>query len=220
MTIADKLDSSVHHTFLVGNWNKLFLIIGFGLFFTLSSGSLNGQNLEYDIIWFGKVGKLYINKSAKEGAVFIETNSEVKIPFYTINWITTTTILGDKLKSSAYSQLLNGNKREFTEISQISDNSWQMVNEKGISDRILIQHFFYASKLYFEEPVNINYVFSERFGGPLEMVNKGNGHYRLMLPEENYCDYYYENGVCKIVKAKNGNRTIKMVLVEPTEKKG
>ena len=200
--------------------NKLFSIMVFGAFLALSMNSVMGQNLEYDIMWLGKIGKLSINKSDTAGLVFIETNSEVKIPFYTFNWITSTTVLNGELKSSAYSQLLNGGKREFTEITQINSNSWQMTNEKGNTDQINIHHPFYVSNLYFVEPVNISYVFSERFGEPLELLNQGDGHYRLLLPEKNYCDYYYENGICKTVKAKNGSRTIKMVLVDQSEKKG
>ncbi len=199
---------------------KIFFIVLFGLLMIFSSSSGFGQNLEYDIIWLGKIGKLSINKSGVEGLVSIKTNSEVKIPFYTFNWITSTTLIDGKLNSSAYSQLLNGGKREFTDIKQINDHSWQMTNEKGNTNQFSIDSHFYVSKLYFEEPVNINFVFSERFGQPLELLNEGNGHYRLILPEKNYCDYYYENGVCKTVKAKNGSRTIKMVLVDPIEKKG
>lgn len=200
--------------------NKLFSIMVFGAFLALSMNSVMGQKLEYDIIWLGKIGKLSINKSDTAGLVFIETNSEVKIPFYTFNWITSTTVLNGELKSSAYSQLLNGGEREFTEITQINSNSWQMTNEKGNANQINIHHLFYVSNLYFEEPININYVFSERFGEPLELLNQGDGHYRLLLPEQNYCDYYYENGICKTVKAKNGSRTIKMVLVDQSEEKG
>lgn len=178
--------------------------------------SSSGQQLEYDIIWLGKIGKLHINKIVDNESLFIETNSEVKIPFYKFNWITSTMVINGKLQSSTYQQLLNDNKREFTEINYTSDNLWQVLNNDGKKDPINIKNQFYVSRLYFEEPVNEKYIFSERFGEPLELINNGNGHYKLLLPDNNFCEYFYENGICKLVKAKNGNRTIKMVLSEET----
>ena len=181
-----------------------------------STYNSSGQQLEYDIIWLGKIGKLHISKIVDDESLFIETNSEVKIPFYKFNWITSTMVKNGKLQSSTYQQLLNDKKREFTEINYAADNLWQVLDNDGQKDPINIKNHFYVSRLYFEEPVNEKYIFSERFGEPLELLNNGNGHYKLLLPDNNFCEYFYENGICKIVKAKNGNRTIKMVLSEET----
>ena len=173
---------------------------------------VHSQKLEYDIIWLGKIGKLHINKTNKEAYSFIETNSEVKLPFYKLNWITTTTFMDGQLQSSNYAQLLNNKKREYTDIDIVAENEWQIVNDDGQREVIDIRHNFNVSNLYYEEPVNETYIFSERFGKPFELVNKGNGHYRLLLPDKNYCDYFYEEGICTNVKVKNGGRTIKFVL--------
>ena len=60
--------------------NLMALILGF--LFIISCFEAKSQKLEYDIIWLGKIGKLHINKTKKEAYSFIETNSEVKVPFY------------------------------------------------------------------------------------------------------------------------------------------
>jgi len=171
-----------------------------------------GQQLEYNIKWLGTIGKLYVNKSMTNDSLVIETNSVVKIPFYRLNWITTTTSMNGILQTSHYRQLLNDKRREFTEINLDPDNLWEMTGSDGLMESIDISHQFYVSRLYFEEPVNQKYIFSERFGKSLELVHHGSGHYKLLLPDDNYCEYFYENGVCKLVRAKNGSRTIKMVL--------
>ena len=191
--------------------NLMALILGF--LFIISCFEAKSQKLEYDIIWLGKIGKLHINKTKKEAYSFIETNSEVKVPFYKLNWITTTTLMDGQLQSSNYSQLLNNKKREYTEIDFVADNKWQIVNDNGQSELIQIIHHFIVSNLYFEEPVNEVYIFSERFGKPVELENKGNGLYRLLLPDKNYCDFFYEEGICTKVKVKNGARKLNLCFL-------
>jgi hypothetical protein len=175
---------------------------------------ISAQKLEFDIVWLGKIGKLYINKTIEKDTTLIETSSVVKIPFYKLSWETTLSCIDGKLTASNYQQLLNENKREFTEINQKSDNLWQIIDNHGKEETISIEHAFYVSDLYFKEPVNVGYIFSERFGKSLQIISNGNGHYTLLLPDDNLCEYFYENGICKIVKAKNGSRTIKMVRNE------
>lgn len=191
---------------------RLFIIFNLSCF----SFNVQSQELAYDIIWLGKIGTLSINKTMEKDHSFIEINSEVKIPFYRFNWITSTTSRNGKLFASNYRQLLNNNKREFTEINYAFDSLWQMVNNDGQKHLIHIEHDFFVARLYFDEPLNEKYIFSERFGRPFELINKGNGNYRLLLPDDNYCEYFYENGICKKVIAKNGRRTFKMVLTGET----
>lgn len=185
-----------------------------GFLILISSLQAYSQQLEYNIIWLRKIGKLHIKKTKKDDYSFIETNSEVKIPFYKLNWVTSTTEFNGRLKTSNYAQLLNDKKREYTEIDHTNDTIWQVNYDSGVEEFISIKHNLNVSDLYFEEPVNETYIFSERFGQPLEIENKGKGHYRLMLPDKNYCDYFYTEGICTSVKAKNGSRTIKFVLSE------
>jgi hypothetical protein len=190
---------------------RLILIFAFAL---LIPSCTFAQKLEFDIVWFGKIGKLYINKSVENDTTLIETSSVVKIPFYKLSWATSLSCINGKLTTSIYQQLLNDNKREFTEINIKADNLWQVIDNLGKQETISIDHPFYVSDLYYKEPVNVDYIFSERFGKSLQIINNGNGHYTLMLPDDNLCEYFYENGICKIVKAKNGSRTIKMVRNE------
>lgn len=188
--------------------NKICLLILLNLLFQISYG----QRIEYDIILLGKIGKLQINKTSVNEELIISTVSEVKIPFYKFSWITDTKSANGQLLYAEYKQLLNEKTREKTSISMLSDSRWKFTNTEGKSNHIQIDNPFYVSQLYFEEPVNESHIFSERFGKSLELIRYGNGHYRLLLPDDNYCDYFYEDGICKVVKAKNGARTIKMVL--------
>ncbi len=192
---------------------KILLIL---LLATFAASGLKAQHHEYDIvIWLGKIGKLHISQEQQDSLITIETNSEVKIPFYKINWITTVKLEEDgKYLESHYRQLLNGKRREFTEIKPFNDSLMQVVDDQGRASQIQIRTPFYVSKLYFEEPVGEEYIFSERFAKPLKLVKKGEGHYRLLLPDDNYIDYFYENGFCKMAEAINGHKTVKLVYVE------
>ena len=182
--------------------NQIFACFTFLLIFAFAK--TEAQRLEYDIIWLGKVGKLHIHKTINEDTQQIETNSEVKLPFYKLNWITTASFKNGRLMASNYRQLLNDKKREYTEISMTSDSTWKMTNDLGHHSFIDIKNPFFVSRLYFEEPLKEQFVFSERYAQPLELINYGNGHYQLLLPDGNTCDYFYEDGKCKKVKAKNG----------------
>ena len=153
---------------------------------------LHAQKLEFDIIWLGKIGKLHIQRTADEDSTCTSINSVVKIPFYKLSWATTLSTIDGKLATSIYQQLLNNNKREFTEITMKADNLWQLTDNEGKKETITIRHLFYVSDLYFKEPVNEAYIFSERFGRSLPIINNGNGHYTLMLPDDNDCEYFYE----------------------------
>ena len=179
-----------------------------------NAAELHSQHLQYDIIWLGKIGKLSIVKTQNNRYTYIETNSEVKLPFYKLNWVTTAKEEDGQLRESNYAQLLNDKTREYTDIAYINDSSWQKQNDVGEKELIQINSELNVSDLYFEEPLNQSYIFSERFGRPIEIVDKGNSQYRLLLPDGNHCDFFYENGICINVKAKNGSRTIKFVLKE------
>ena len=183
------------------------------MLFCIEQNSI-AQQLKYNIKWLGTIGKLIVSKSVADNALVIETNSEVKVPFYRLNWITTTTSRDGILQNSNYRQLLNDKKREFTEINFSKEQLWELTDSEGQKKSIDIAHQFYVSRLYFEEPIDQKYIFSERFGKSLELINHGNGHYKLLLPDDNYVEYFYDDGVCTLVKAKNGNKTIKMVLSE------
>lgn len=186
------------------------------VFLMLCSISISAQNMEYDIIWLGKIGKLYISQTKNSDSLIINTLSEVKIPFYKFNWITDTKAVDGKLLTAEYKQLLNEKKREGARIKLKSNDKWNYTDNDGTDFEIEIHDQLYVSKLYFQEPVDQKFIFSERFGIPLELISNGNGHYKLLLPDNNYCEYFYENGICKMVKAKNGSRTIKMVLADDT----
>ena len=189
---------------------KHFLLCGAFIFLMCNAF---GQKLEYDIIWLGKIGKLTIDIQEEKDSLWIYTNSEVKIPFYRLNWITETTSVDGKLQHSKYSQLLNNKCRESTNTRYMSKNNWE-VDQDGNNKIIAMDSCFYISMLYYKEPINETQIFSERFGTLLQLVDHGDGHYRLMLPDDNYCDYFYEDGICKRIKAINGKKTIRMELTD------
>lgn len=183
------------------------------LFLGFFTQSLPAQQLQYDILWFGKIGSLKIDKHISNDSITIETLSEVRIPFYRFKWITTSTSFDGLLINSSYRQLINDDKREYTSIIfQQPDHRWHISQASSQDSAFVLNPCFFVSELYYTEPKGEKTIFSERFGSHLLIQQLEAGHYRLILPDNNYCDYFYENGVCVLVKAKNGRKTIKMKL--------
>ncbi len=66
------------------------------------------------------------------------------------------------------------------------------ISHKGITNNLC--------KLYFEEPVGINSVWSDTFGEMLTLKPAGEHRYELMLPNGKSSFYSYFKGICTLVE--------------------
>ncbi|PST82541.1 hypothetical protein C7T94_07665 [Pedobacter yulinensis] len=66
--------------------------------------------------------------------------------------------------------------------------------------------------LYCKEPVNIKQVYSDNHQQFLDITRTGLHSYRIKLPDGNYNDYYFENGVCSRVDVHHSMYSIRMEL--------
>jgi hypothetical protein len=67
--------------------------------------------------------------------------------------------------------------------------------------------------LYTKEPLNINQVYSDNFQCFLPIKKDAEHQYRVNLPDGNYNEYHFENGICKLVVVNHSLYTIRMELV-------
>jgi hypothetical protein len=71
--------------------------------------------------------------------------------------------------------------------------------------------------LYYTEPLSVSQVYSDNFQRFIAIQRTGPHVYRLNLPDGNYNDYYFQNGVCKLVELHQSMYTIKMELTNRPE---
>ncbi len=67
--------------------------------------------------------------------------------------------------------------------------------------------------LYCKEPVHITQVYSDSFQQTVPIKRTAPNTYRINLPNGNYNDYYFKNGICKLVTVYHSLYTITMELV-------
>ena len=70
--------------------------------------------------------------------------------------------------------------------------------------------------IYFQEPVNIDSVYSDNFQCFLNIEKKAKGEYKINLPDGNENYYYYINGVCSRVRIKHPLYSIEFILTTKT----
>lgn len=116
-----------------------------------------------------------------------------------------------KLVTSSVKRMVNGDAKDPKETKWMS-NGYQV--NAGKKSGIIKQSINYNMMLlYAKEPLNIGEVYSDNFQCFLPIIKKGEHQYRINLPDGNYNDYLFENGICKQVTVNHTMYTIKMERV-------
>lgn len=188
------------------------------LFFFLSSVSSVSAHLlvkTYNIKRNGEViGKLSFNQNVEGENVYLKITSQVSTRFlFKIDVKTEDSahFKNGKLISSDVSRLVNGKAKERKKTNLIND-AYQL--QSGTTLNNFNQSIGYSMmQLYAKEPVNISQVYSDNFQCFLPIKKNAEHQYRVNLPDGNYNDYHFENGVCKLIIVNHSLYTIRMELV-------
>jgi hypothetical protein len=115
------------------------------------------------------------------------------------------------LEQSYIYQSLNGSEkvnkrlRRVNNVYLISDNhSESTLNFGDISYNLLC--------LYTHEPEHINKAYSDKLQKFIPIQKISEHHYRIEFGDDNYNDYYYENGICQKIKVNHLFFTVVMEL--------
>lgn len=188
------------------------------LFFFLGLASSVSAHLlvkTYNIKRNGEViGKLSFNQNVEGENVYLKITSQVKTRFLFKIDVKTEDVAhfkNGKLISSDVSRLVNGKAKERKKTNLIND-AYQL--QSGATLNNLNQSIGYSMmQLYTKEPVNISQVYSDNFQCFLPIKKNAEHQYRVNLPDGNYNDYHFENGVCKLVIVNHSLYIIRMELV-------
>jgi len=116
-----------------------------------------------------------------------------------------------RLISSDVSRIVNGKAKERKKTT-FQNDVYQL--QAGNKFNSLNQSIAYNMMLlYTTEPVAVSQVYSDNFQCFLPIKKQAAHQYRVNLPDGNYNDYYFENGICKLVVVNHSLYTIKMELV-------
>lgn len=182
--------------------------------FTINSQAQE-KTVNYNVLRNGTViGQMQFSQKTNNDDVFLKISSEVKTRL--IFGIDIKTEEGShfkngKLISSYVKRHVNG-KEKANKTTQLIDSGYKTLaeNKKGQIKQNYIDYNLML--LYSKEPVSKNQVYSDSFQQFL-VIKKTNTHsYRIVLPDGNYNDYHFLNGVCQKVELHHSLFTINIQI--------
>lgn len=182
--------------------------------FTINSQAQE-KTVNYNVLRNGTViGQMQFSQKTNNDDVFLKISSEVKTRL--IFGIDIKTEEGShfkngKLISSYVKRHVNG-KEKANKSTQLIDSGYKTLaeNKKGQIKQNYIDYNLML--LYSKEPVSENQVYSDSFQQFL-VIKKTNTHsYRIVLPDGNYNDYHFLNGVCQKVELHHSLFTINIQI--------
>jgi len=189
----------------------------FAVFFFLVTINSQAQEktVNYNVLRNGTViGQMQFYQKTNNDEVFLKISSEVKTRL--IFGIDVKTEEGSyfkngKLMSSYVKRHVNG-KEKANKTTQLIDSSYKTLaeNKKG---QIKQQYIDYnLMLLYSKEPIGENQVYSDSFQQFLTIKKTNNHSYRIVLPDGNYNDYHFANGICQKVELHHSLFTINIQI--------
>ncbi|WP_316804743.1 DUF6134 family protein [Pedobacter nototheniae] len=170
---------------------------------------------KYNIKRNGEViGQLYFNQKEDGNNTFLKITSKVNTRFVFKIDVETEDVAhfkNGRLISSGVNRIVNGDPKEFKKTS-LQNEIYQ--TQAGKKTGTLKKSINYSMMLlYSKEPVNETEIYSDNFQCFVPVEKKGKHQYRITLPDGNYNDYQFEDGICKTVTVNHSMYTIKMERV-------
>ncbi len=177
---------------------RYFLTLSILLF----SLSIHGQQVEFTInIGSKEIGEITANKELIQNREVYKVVSDAT---FRIIWKyhrtseMTVIYINDTLESSVSINKMNDDVKELSKFWK-DDNGYKCHHQ----DKIEMEEnpvLFSTVKLYFQEPVNVDSVYSETFLEMSYLEDLGDHQYKLFLPGNRKNTYRYDNGILQEVK--------------------
>lgn len=174
-----------------------------------------GQTAYFSIYSTDKalLGNLKVVCTESDTSTTISVNCQFKVKLLvTINvrYILTTVFKENQLYSGEIRTYRNNELH--SEMNTIKVGAEYLFTKDGKQSVFLNRITFSESMLYFNEPADLQSIYSEFDGVEKSIFEPGPGHYRIQNPlNGNFSDYFYESG---LLKAAFVNLDMMMVYVE------
>ncbi len=166
-----------------------------------------GQATVYDILLAGKsVGELTITPSrAADGSEHTRVRGAIDTFLYDVVYVSENRFEKGVLKSSMSSQEVNGKLKEITNTVKTADR-YRITIAEGQSvakeaDPISHPINYTVTSLYYQEPVNMKLIYSDRYGEMCAVQKVSAGAYDIVMPDGKKTRYTYNQGQCREVKS-------------------
>ena len=174
------------------------------------------EKLRYSITRNGDViGWTIISKISEGESVRIMLQSEVKAKFlFQFNVLATeeVTIQQGIITHTAQFRKMNGDVKENKEM-RFTINGYEVYRGSKVERLPFAKLNANVLSLYFQEPVHVKEVYSDKFQKMIGVQSLGNGKYKLKLPDGNYSIYQYKNGSCVKVEIDHSFYSATMNLI-------
>lgn len=176
---------------------------------------VHGEVLSYSVLRDNKtIGHIHINKTITNDITEYFFESNVKLTFiFSIEVYDRMKVIfknGQMLQAVLY-RTLNG-RVKVNNSATWNGQGYTMTNQDHEKNTIKHLINLATANLYYNEPANVNAVFSEKFQKMIPIKHVGNKKYLLDLPNGNKTYYSYCNGVCNLVEAETDWASLKFVL--------
>ena len=171
--------------------------------------------LKYQIIRNGTpVGTVLFSETSTNDGDYLKMESDVKTRFIFsfVAHASEETIYhhGVMFRSSIYRRL-NGNEKVN---KQHQENNGQYIIHAGQRSEVTKTYpiTYNMLSLYSKEPEDISRVYSDNFESFVSIQKTGQHRYRITLPDGNYNNYYYKNGLLVLVEIHHSFYSANIVL--------
>lgn len=175
------------------------------------------QPLTYSILRNNKcIGKLNVVRDSKNDSTIYLLQSRVEISMlfhFDINTYHRNVFFKNQLKEYRLVQKVNGSTKE-SRSAFWAGLEYIMQNGNSLDRKESKIIYYTVASMYYSEPKEINYVFSEFFQQFIVIGKLGAHKYLLNFPNGNKTTYTYGNGVCTEVVAETDWIEVRFKLIE------
>jgi hypothetical protein len=183
----------------------------------LISFACQSQIMVYDVSMgghtIGTVKVLPHDQAGRQSRKRIE--AEFSVPFYSGSFVSENHFLDGVLHSSSTEQVVNGRRKEQTSTKHINGQRYQFgLTEKNTSAKereISVPIVHTITGLYYQEPVNVADVYSEKYGKICRVKKLDEGKYCISLPNGKESIYSYQGGQCTEIATELGGIRLSIV---------
>jgi hypothetical protein len=176
------------------------------------------QTVHYDIVIAGRtVGSIKVVQDDLGIAnPKLRIEAEASIPFLSASLRSENQFIDGVLKTSVTDYRVNGRKKEKVLTSKAALGQYQVDffgSGEDLEKRKDVRHGITKTivNLYYEEPVNVSAVYSEKYGQMCKVESLGDGRYGVLMPSGKRTMYSYLDGKCVEVSVELAGFKLRMV---------
>lgn len=196
--------------------NKVLIVIAMvGLLALTSAVDSEKQTLRYKVLRKGaEVGWIMLQKNTTGGLTRYELNSEISTRLlfrFTATAYEETEFKDGKMTYSYLYRKMNGNIKA-NKKTILKDSKYQVIRGRNQENLDVSNVTYNLHCLYFTEPTGIRQVYSDNFESFINIESKGNGIYKIKLPDGVINYFHYTNGKCSKVEIEHAFYSVQFIL--------